>query len=112
VVLVARSLGDDARGVAVTDRVSILVELALGEEDGELDLAGAGASVFPLPSRPAVSFEITRTPAPSMAAQSLSGRRDGGRRTNFRAVISAARTWLAAARAAPLASAARSALWP
>jgi hypothetical protein len=37
--------GDVAGGVPVPDRVSLVVELVLGEEDGELDLAGAGAAV-------------------------------------------------------------------
>ena len=45
--------GDDAGGVPVADRVAVLVQPVLGEEDGELDLAGAGAAVLalPLPAR-------------------------------------------------------------
>ena len=62
----------------------------------------------PLPSRPAVSFAVTGTPVPSIAAYSLSGSGDGGSGTSFRAVISAARSRTAAAAAVPLASAARS----
>src|ERR1022692_4526992 len=43
--------GDDAGGGPVADGVAVVVELVLGEEDGELDLACAGAAVlaFPLP---------------------------------------------------------------
>ena len=62
----------------------------------------------PLPARPAVSFEVTGTPVPSMAAYSLSGSGDGGSGTSLRAVISAARSRSAAALTVPLASAALS----
>ena len=82
--------GHIAGGAPVPDRVSLAVDLVLGEEDGELDLAGAGAAVFPLPSRPAVSFAVTGTPVPSIAAYSLSGSGDGGSGTSLRAVIMAA----------------------
>ena len=40
---------DDAGGVPVADRVAAGVRLVLGEEDGELDLAGAGRAVLALP---------------------------------------------------------------
>ena len=40
--------GDVAGGVPVPDRVAVVIELVLGEEDGELDLAGAGAAVLAL----------------------------------------------------------------
>ena len=40
--------GDVAGGVPVADRVAVVVELVLGEEDGELDLAGAGPAVLAL----------------------------------------------------------------
>ena len=40
--------GDDAGGRPVADRVAVLVELVLGEEDGELDLAGACPAVLAL----------------------------------------------------------------
>jgi len=40
--------GDDAGGFPVPDRESLVVEPVLGEEDGELDLAGAGAPVLAL----------------------------------------------------------------
>ena len=44
--------GDVAGGVPVPDRVPVLVQLVLGEEDGQLDLAGAGAAVLALPVPP------------------------------------------------------------
>jgi hypothetical protein len=59
---------DDARGGPVADGVAVSVELVLGEEDAELDLAGAGAAVLAFPLRPAVSFAVMGTPVPSMAA--------------------------------------------
>ena len=65
----------------------------------------------PLPSRPAVSFAVTGTPVPSIAAYSLSGSGDGGSGTSLRAVIAAARLRTAAAFAAPLASAASRPAW-
>src|SRR6266571_2960087 len=37
--------GQVAGRVPVPDRVALVVDLVLGEEDGELDLAGAGAAV-------------------------------------------------------------------
>jgi hypothetical protein len=40
--------GDVAGGGAVSHGVALVVELALGEEDGHLYLAGAGASVLAL----------------------------------------------------------------
>ena len=40
--------GDVAGGVPVPDRVAVIIELVLGEEHGELDLAGAGAAVLAL----------------------------------------------------------------
>jgi hypothetical protein len=61
----------------------------------------------PLPSRPAVSFAVTGTPVPPIAAYSLPGSGDGGNGTSVRAVIMAARSRTAAAAAVPLASAAR-----
>jgi hypothetical protein len=61
-----------------------------------------------LPSRPAVSFAVTGTPVPSIAAYSLSGTGDGGSGISFRPVISPARARTASAAAVPLASAARS----
>ena len=60
--------GHIAGGVPVRDRVALAVELILGEEDGELDLAGAGPAVFALPAGPAVSLAVTGTPVPSIAA--------------------------------------------
>jgi hypothetical protein len=60
--------GDVAGGIPVTDRIAVLVELVLGEEDGELDLAGAARPSSPLSSRPAVSVVATSTPVPSIAA--------------------------------------------
>jgi hypothetical protein len=38
--------GDVAAGIPVPDRVAVVIELVLGEEDGELDFAGAGAAVL------------------------------------------------------------------
>ena len=40
--------GDVAGGVPVPDRIAVLVKPVLGEEDSELDLAGAGPAVFAL----------------------------------------------------------------
>ena len=81
------------------------VKLVLGEEDGELDLPGAGAAVLALVGQPGVSFEVTGTPVPSIAAYSLSSSGDGGSAMSLRAVIMAARSLTAAsAAAAPLAS--------
>ena len=62
----------------------------------------------PLPSRPAVSFAVTGTPVPSIAAYSLSGSGNGGSGTSFLAVTSDARSRTVAAAAAPLPSAALS----
>jgi hypothetical protein len=100
--------GDDAGGVPVADRAAVVAGPVLGEEDGELDLAGAGAPVFAFPLPAGVSFEVMGTPVPSMTAYSLSGAGEGGSGTSFRAAMSRARSRPAAARAAPLASAARS----
>ncbi len=47
--------GDVGRGVPVADRVPVVVQLVLGEEDCELGLAGAGASVLSL-AGPACCF--------------------------------------------------------
>ena len=52
----------------VADRVAVLAQPVLGEEDGELDLAGAGPAVFSLALRPAVSLAVMGTPVPSMTA--------------------------------------------
>jgi hypothetical protein len=38
--------GDVAGGALVADRVSVVIDFVLGEEDAELDLAGAGAAVL------------------------------------------------------------------
>ena len=59
--------GDDTGGVPVPDRVAVLVQPVLGEEDGELDLAGAGPPSSPFPARP-VSLEVMGTPVPSITA--------------------------------------------
>jgi len=40
--------GDDARGLPVADREAVGAEIVLGEEDGGLDLAGAGPAVLTL----------------------------------------------------------------
>ena len=51
----------------VADRVAVLVEPVLGEEDGELDLAGACTAVLALAVR--LRFlEVIGTPVPSMTA--------------------------------------------
>jgi hypothetical protein len=44
--------GHIAGGVPVPDRVALAVEPILGDEDGELDLAGAGPAVFALAGPP------------------------------------------------------------
>lgn len=59
--------GDVTAGVPVPHRVAVLVDVVLGEEHGELDLAGACPSVLALSSRPAVSFAVMVTPVPSIA---------------------------------------------
>ena len=89
-------------------RGSRLVELVLGEEDAELDLAGAGAAVLAFAVPPAVSFAVMGTPVPSMTAYSLSGSGDGGSGTSLRAAIERGAVAAGGATAAPLASAARS----
>ena len=44
--------GDVAGGCPVADGVAVIAELVLGEEHGELDLAGAGPSVLALAVAP------------------------------------------------------------
>jgi hypothetical protein len=99
---------DVAGGVPVPDRVSLVVHLVLGEEDGELDLAGAGAAVLALALPAGCFLRGDRTPVPSIAAYSLSGSGNGGSGTSFLAVTSDARSRTVAAAAAPLLSAALS----
>jgi hypothetical protein len=99
--------GDVAGGIPVPDRVSVLVQLVLGEEHGHLDLAGRCPAVLPssplrFTSRPAVSSAVMGTLVPSMTPWSLSGCGDGGG-TGFRLVIRADRSRTAAACAALLA---------
>ena len=99
--------GNIAGGVPVADRVFLVVELAWVKKTASLTSRVRARPSSPLPSRPAVSFAVTGTPVPSIAAYSLSGSGDGGLGTSLRAVIMAARPRTAAAAAVPLASAAR-----
>jgi hypothetical protein len=99
--------GDDAGGVPVPHRVAVLAQLALGEEHGELDLAGAGAAVLAPAGPPGCSPAVTGTPVPSMTAYSLPGSGTGGSGTSLRAAMSRARSRTAAACAAPAARSTR-----
>jgi hypothetical protein len=57
--------GQVAGGTFVLDRAAVRVTAALGEQAGELDLAGVRAAVGSLPGRPAVSAGVMGTPVPS-----------------------------------------------
>ena len=59
---------DDAGGFPVPDRVAVLVELVLGEEDASLTSRVRARPSSPFPSLPAVSFAVIGTPVPSMTA--------------------------------------------
>lgn len=60
--------GQVRRGSGVADRVPLLVQLALGEEDSELDLVGAGAqppgSLCRQPSYPGRRLRLERAVYP------------------------------------------------
>jgi hypothetical protein len=76
---------DDAGGGPVPDRVAVVVEFVLDEEDdAELDFPGPGPPVFALALPSGCSPLVTGTPVPSMAAYSLSGSGDGGSGTSLR----------------------------
>ena len=100
--------GHVAGGIPVTDGVAVLVDLFWVKNTPSLTSRVRARPSSPLPSRPAVSFAVTGTPVPSIAAYSLSGSGDGGSGMSWRAVIALARSRTAAAAVVPLASAARS----
>ena len=70
--------GDVAGGVPVPERGPVVIELVLGEKTASLTSRVRARPSSPLPSRPAVSFDVMGTPTPSMAVYSLSGSGDGG----------------------------------